>query len=352
MAIDYTGQADSTADLQALVDAGSVTLEPGTIKISAPIVITKPIAIRGAGKYQTMIRLASPTQDGFQIVSTDPAVPVNGPIIRDLGMISDTGQQTAGTGIRIGTAAAPVHEVHLAGISMLRLFDCVTNVSGAFHLFEDLRLITFANNGVDYSNLHNVDSGDSVICNSRFHANATGTANASIVWRSGGGIKIYGNKILQGVHGVLVGADTSQGSTANILISGNSMESQSYACIRIRQATGGGILKRPQIVGNQINPDGNFGLLCETLGTRWIQDVLVSGNIFSLRNSLRAIDMAGVDGGIISGNHFTLRGPASNEHGIYLRGPSGDVRSVANSFFGIAAAREWVNAGAGTNTTA
>lgn len=102
----------------------------------------------------------------------------------------------------------------------------------------------FAHAGVLVQNTYSSDSGDSQICGNTF-GNASG-ALACVLQYSSGGLRITNNKFNTGQYHYLL---QLQGVTSDLLISSNSMENASVACIALSYASGS--FDNIAIVGNQ-----------------------------------------------------------------------------------------------------
>ena len=237
------GVTDDTTKIQAAINAaqtaggGKVFLPPGTYKTTSKIIISTTCIIEGSGRGFTIILYQGGDGDAFEIDA-------NYCEINNI-MIKRTGSPLSGAGIKVTNA------------SLLCTFDNIT-VTGFFYGMDftsaaswnlsDSYLFNNLQYEVYIRNTSAGDSGDQVIQGCTFDSSINGAA--AIRHESGGGVKIYGNKILR--H--QIGYDLQVGdavATSIALITGNSIEMQTVRHIRLGRLGTTGTYSMIDISSNQ-----------------------------------------------------------------------------------------------------
>lgn len=222
---------DDTAAIQAAVDAvvaaggGSVFFPRGRYLISAPIVITgRSVRLYGVSPMASIIETAASIDmivfDGGESALGD------GCVVESL-RVHCTGAPTAGAAVFLKSGFG-----HRLTHVRLGHYDCV-RVENAYGFVIDggSYLLTRGRHGVYNRSILHPDRGDSTIMGSVFN-DATGNSESAICLESGGGIKVFGNKILQHKYGVLLQpeeftttlvAPASSGATSVTLTNGTGL---------------------------------------------------------------------------------------------------------------------------------
>jgi len=259
---DRTGATDSLAVLQGIINAaapGSTIYFPGgTFRISAELIINKPLVIRGGGGMFSAANQGGtwPGVAGTNIVTTSATanglrITSGGVVIEDIAVVNTrtlASPPTAGSGIFMETA----NNFRLSRVTVAGFYDCVL-AEGRFgnmdscNIYDPVRYgILFRNDNTD-----EYDFGDQGIsnCNIAMYGRKT-TATAAVRWESGGGIRWTGNKIVAGTgpgasgigmfeYGLdLMVADTV--STVEFMVAGGAISTCTQACIRIGTQNSGG----------------------------------------------------------------------------------------------------------------
>jgi hypothetical protein len=216
-------------------------------------------------------------------------------------------------GFQLGAAGAKVGAVGInvnpgAGLENngLLIQDC-SFISFAQHLLLDrcvyynVSRCTFKNHttaAISLSNNTNPDGGDGNITENVFLAGASGF---NIIWRSGGGLRVSRNKILNGANAIFINADLPA-STSDLFIENNSIENQTGSGITLARASGIGGLTSVSISGNQF-----AGSLTPVQGgslpAGFINDLQVINNQFQLIGG-NGVTLANVTNPTVSGNQF------------------------------------------------
>jgi hypothetical protein len=190
--------------------------------------------------------------------------------------------------------------------------NCIHFINGTNWTIDDCMFQNYLGNGVLIENQVSPDGGGSNISNCSFYTYApytsmTGTA-AGIVQYNSGGLTISGTKIIGGEYGYSM--ELNHG-TSNLLITNCSMENLNIAINLSRQnANTGTTFSNVIITGNEFNC-GSRGILADQqTSLLWIQNMVISNNVFISSNIGIQIDW--MQNWIISNNVFT------NEYSIIL----------------------------------
>lgn len=267
--IDPTGVTDSTAAIQAKLDAlppfARVTIPAGTFRISS-LMFNSVMTFVGCGGSIGGDGELSPERAVTTLVSTSPTADAltftaAGVTLRDFALVNNsTTPPTGGRGILLTKAS----QAYIEGVTVLGFWDNV-EARGVYwsmhacHLYDPVHYGLHVNNqGAAY-----VDHGDFGITGNIISAMYREyEAVAAVQWESGGGIRFVGNKINAAAqpgngatrrfqYGLRFDArdDTA---TGDLVITGNSIANCSVALVRITQ-TGDGYFGYFNITGNQIN---------------------------------------------------------------------------------------------------
>lgn len=297
--------ADDTAALVAWIAAtaalgGSAHLPTGTYRISAGLSITAGMKIYGDG-FWSIIRLMTATQNGFAI-NTDYAVHISG-LYLTIGVTKTDGAGiyvTAPTSNTGSTFKNLLIAGQFIGIDFVRAH--IWSVSDNCNISDSVLI------GIRIQNTWNGDAGDSVIMGCVIAT--SGSTVAAINYLSSGGLKLIGNKILGHQYGVLF--QLADGvSTSIFKIVGNSIESQSQACISLDHVGATGLMSLVSIVGNEF---AGAPISIKVGGTRaWLFGLSIVGNTILLP--------AGAPGGgtgisLDRGNNVSISGATITGQGV------------------------------------
>ena len=308
---DATGATDCLATLQGIINAASagdtIYLPGGTFKISAELVINKPLVIRGGGGMFTASNQGGtfPGSAGTTIVTSSATanglnITASGVVIEDLAVVntrSNASKPTAGTGIMMNNA----NNFRLSRVTVAGFYDCV-RIEGRFgtmdscNIFDPVRYGIFAFNDNTTAWGPEMDFGDQGISNCviAMYGRQTHNADAAIRWESGGGIRFTGNKIVAGtgpgaanIGYFKYGVDlvTSGGyASGEFMIVGGGISTCTEACIRavctdsisgFTDMTVTGVVLQGQT--------GSKGIIvgaADTNGKNNIRNVIITGNTF------------------------------------------------------------------------
>lgn len=315
------GSTDDTSAIQAAIDdaeaSGRIVFLPkGTFRITSTLVInTTGTVLRGAGRGSTILSFQGSNVDAIHISAS--YCEVSGIYIRH------TGTPTAGAGIKVDNSAA---FCLFNGLSIEKFYYGIDFVAATSWNVAECYIINSVQYQIYVRNTAAGDSGDQVIEGCTLDSSVSTAAAIRI--ESGGGLKVYGNKILR--HQIGVDLQVEDGVlTSVLLIDGNSIEMQSVRHIRLGRKGTTGIYKMIVISNNQHNymtgiTDGYY------FGPG-LDNVNVNGNVSEGYSSSPFIDIQGGLDYLIDGNKLEGWGT-----GIRIGASAAGVKVGTNSFEQIA----------------
>lgn len=327
----YSGSVDDTAALQAAITAAVASGRPvrlnriyncptGGLTASGPVTI-----IGGGGSFTgDPIDSTTPTAlTGIRCASgTASALTLNGAgnTLRDFAVFNDVSvAPTSGVGINFTDCS----QTFMSGVTVQAFYRNVQTF-GVFwtfqncHFYDAVDASVYLDNGVgSYT-----DHGDLGINNCVFAQNyKTWDCASGLYWRSGGGLRIVGNKFLGGAAvGITAGKfgtcinlkAANSTSTGDIIIAANSISNFTVAGINCgHEYTGtgtAGFILYGNITNNEINV-GFSGSSAITVGAyntaarNSIKNILISDNTFdNVPKGISAYNLNGLTVGI---NHWS-----------------------------------------------
>jgi hypothetical protein len=301
MAAPFNAKGDGTTDDTAAINAaiavfnaggGELLFPRGTYLVTASLTpLTATGVIRGLGAG------ISTATEGITVFT----LTANGSGIKDLSITSAITTPTSAIGVLLNGA-----NNFLDGVSITRFYDAVVSNDNAYSWF--ITRSHFYNSfhaGIDitYGGAHG-DQGDCTVNSTTFEQNLGTTSTAAILYAAHGGLRVQNCKMLQ--HDVGVDLVLGTGAeTADLLISGCSVENQAVACIRLKTAGNTGSFRNVMITGNECSALSTAkGLSVTSLAAQMIQEVIVVGNRFTGTSAAGSIglDVIDVGGMVIDGN--------------------------------------------------
>jgi hypothetical protein len=342
--------AVNTAALQAAHDAlpapgGVIYMRAGSAcyPINGEIAITKSVTFLGEGPGRadaigtsgTCVQMTTINQNGFAVNTSEPVRFSNFALVSSVA--------TAGAGIVLnspgivnglsGTQQTVIDRMMFNGlwISVQGVSALFTNITGS--VFWACQSIC-----VEWRNTQHHDQGDGTITSSVFQGPSTAYG---IIWYSGGGLRILGNKFLSLFSGISLNPqwtdiESPAGATSDFQIVNNSIENYSGAGgsgIAVLRSTGSKTIGNLTIVGNQlVGSSGTYGIAFLTANEFYVNDVIIADNLINT-----------VDEGIVihGGTRMTVHdnilvnittGPAI---GIDVASPASDIQLGPNRFTNV-----------------
>jgi hypothetical protein len=284
------GVADDTAAINTAIAAvpaggGILWFPAGSYRVSGPLTINRSMAIQGVTRFASRIITAGDTA-GF-VVTT-----LNAVTFSDLIIQHGASYQTGGAGVTL-VGQVINGNLELNRYSSFRHVDflgqhvAIDIQAGVGISITDSQFADCAT-GVRINNpAPAADTGDNQIIGNTFASKRTPSGKPgdlehyAIDHRSGGGVRVIGNKILGYSIGYRLSLlDTV--STADTMIANNSMERQLVRAIQLtKQGTGSGGYSQVTIADNQIAfTTVGIEVLPTVNGQNWLFDVVISGNLF------------------------------------------------------------------------
>lgn len=306
--------ATNTMRFQAAIDAALAT--GGVIQftrrgyhINAAINVAKPMTILGPGTTEVstpgtyVLYLDTTSQIGFNVTSKGPF------LMRDMsisGTTTTTHVKILGpTGTYKGTESALIENCVFSGGSI--------HVDVQSAIFFRVRGNLFFNHTVAGCRVQNTldgDQGDSEISSNNIFLTATATAYG-VLYLSGGGLKIMGNKFLGGSAGIAVDPTTTAtdpSTISDLIIANNSIEGFADRGIYLARTSGALLPPQIHIVANQISKTTGAGLIGIDIapggaaGAAY-QGLVIEGNYLSAITT--AFKLRKVNGIALNGNYVS-----------------------------------------------
>jgi hypothetical protein len=316
------GVSDDTAAIQLAVNSGAkaVYFPAGTYNVSSTITVNIFMTLHGDGELGSTVRTTSATANVFSITSIYACG------FSDL-RFSSTVVRTAGAYV-IGPTSL---------INIRSTFNKCQFILG----FEDLNLINmvqmsineclFSGNSSISVNIEcplSPDTGDNNITGCTW--NGTGVA---IRQRSSGGLKISGNKFLNGTYHFLGVYNTVAPSTSILMFENNSSEMAGVSAIALT-STAGTPFSRVMIIGNEFTLAA--GAICfQALdpGYVWLSELVIGSNLIAMGASSTGLSILRVNRASILTNSFYMNGAGTT--GLEFSVNATSVTVAPQDFFGI-----------------
>jgi hypothetical protein len=241
------GSTDNTATLQLAVDSGATGLyvPRGQFNIDDLVTINSSVRFFGDGFGSSIFAATSATQNIFKVTTT---LPVD---FQDL-CISSTTPKTAGIAIEYNPTGATQNNFSMINrVHFMFQFQAIDFVKCAYKSVQNCHFDNNSDNGtlIKVRNTTEPDAGDQSILNNAFYG---GTGVTHVKYEGGGGLRVIGNKFLQGSSGIATGF--ASGVTSGILIiNGNSFDGQTANAISLTNAAAGVSFTDMVIDANQFN---------------------------------------------------------------------------------------------------
>jgi len=328
------GVANDTAAMQAAHNTGKVVFYPNGRYIFTTITISTG-GIIGESKATILDSTDTTTADLITYTggdSTGLLVNELGALFKDFYLrVNTVTQKASGAGIKINPGTlVENYTSHISNVEVRNVPTCVFTTNSSFITIRDCYFSFYSDYGIweDNDVAAFEDNGDNGIINNWFYTNRPN--GIGIKYRGGGG-RITGNKINQG----LLGIDISPlRSTSVILIEANSIEGQTNACIRFITEAGAAAVAFSQvaIIGNQINGYAAAGSAIQIQPTAYtLYQLLISNNIIQFYTNLaNAVDVRNTSDFIFSDN--IVKGNDVGYRGLFVNSDVSNGKILGNLF--------------------
>ena len=278
-----------TAAIAALVAAGGGILyfPKGTYSTTGGHTISVACTVMGEGLAVSNLTTTTGTATVFDITSDSVTV-------RDLS-ISHLGTSTAGSAVKVSANGV---QCRILNITAYGFHTNIDIQQGAEWLIHGCRLVASSSMVYNVRVAHPAfpDWGDSGISDCTLIGVIGGSGTAHIFQTSGGGLRITGNKLNEGVVDPIRVAMTSQ-TTGVLTVTGNSIENFTGVGVKVDITTG--TFVNGTITGNEIVPfqSGTTGVTL-TSSSSTVSNFTITGNAFGavtgiLLNNVSHVTIAG-----------------------------------------------------------
>lgn len=207
------------------------------------------------------------------------------------------------TAIQIGTSAF-VRGAVIKDNDFRDFYNAIYHKTGvASKIYGNYIAHTF-NRGIWFANTVNPDAGDGAVYDNVISENASSEGTAGFFYESGGGLRFSSNKILGFIRGFDLQIPDGQ-TTVDLMFTGNSIENQSTAGMRLGRAGTTGAYGAVMITGNEF---GGMPIALDL--TSGIENVTVGTNVFN-GGSVCAISISGTATNISIGDNVYEQFPAN-----------------------------------------
>ncbi len=322
------GSTNNTAAMNNAHATGLVIFYPqGTWNFTTLNPITTG-GIVGLGRSATTLN-STDTGSGDLITFTGTASP---PIFQNFSLFapqtSGSPTKTGGAGIAFKPSSGEIDYSNFFNVTIAYVPTGINFQAAAYWQITNCEFIAYNTAGVIVNNTNNPDSGDSVIMGSYF--NGVSGSGSGVLQNASGGLKIIGNKFLQGASAYTMQFNGSN-NTSDLLILGNSMENMSSQDMSFNRASGTFKFSNIVITGNQMAV-GQTGI--QTDGSNFINEMTITGNAFNLSSGTGfGINLATVTDFLIEGNVF--KGNGGTPTGIGISASNANGKIGINTYSGL-----------------
>ena len=319
------GSTDNTSAMNAAHATGAVILYPaGTWNFTTLNSIAQG-GIVGLGRTATVLHSTDTTSANL-IVFNAASTP---PIFKDFALTAPSSgslpTKTGGACIQLNPASGEIDYAHFDNVTIAYCPINVDFVAAAYWTINNSEFLGYNTAGIQVANTNNTDSGDSAVQGSLF--NTPGTAGVAILWKSSGGLKVIGNKLLGGNVGFGMQFNGTA-NTSDILLIGNSIENMNSQAIALSRTSGTFNVSNVVIVGNQMAVEPTC---LQTDASNFLNELTYTGNTCNLSSGAGyGVNLATVTNFTIAGN--TFKGNGGTPNGITIAASSSNGKIGLNSY--------------------
>lgn len=306
------GTTNDSAALQAAHNTGKLIYYPEGNYLFSPGITIVSGGIVGDGPTQTTLKSNDTTAANLITFTGNFSGSSNIiPLFKDFSLTGNIAKAT-GAGIYVSPSTGEASYLHFENVVFSYIPTCIAFTAASLWKIIGCDFLAYSVAGVDVANTNDNDSGDSVIASCVFN-NPYSTGSA-VLQRSSGGLKIIGNKMLGGARGYDLQFNGVK-NTADIIISGNSIENMTQQAISLARVSGAFTVINVAITGNQIGVNVN-GIQTDNSG--FLSEVAIGNNAFNI-------------GGVSANSAIALSNVANFTTGINSYRGNGVAGSVAVS---------------------
>ena len=322
---DKTGIANSTAAMNAAHATGAVIFYPaGTFTFTTLNSIASG-GIVGLGRDATLLKSTDTSSNNLIVFNSS----AHTPILRDFSLqapnSSNLPVKSGGACIQLNPISGEIDYAHFDNITIAFCPIEIDFTAAAYWTINNSEFLGYNSAGIQVANTNNNDSGDSVVQGSLF--NTPGTTGSAINWKSSGGLKIIGNKMLGGGVGFNMQFNGTT-NTSDIILVGNSIENMNTQAIVLARASGSANVSNVVVVGNQMAVEPTC---LQSDASSFINEFTYTGNVCNLSNgSGYGVNIATITDYYIGGN--TFKGNGGTPAGIVLASSNSNGKLGKNTY--------------------
>ncbi|UEP18758.1 hypothetical protein vBSbQDWS_23 [Shewanella phage vB_Sb_QDWS] len=251
------------------------------------------------------------------------------PIFKDFALTAPVSSnlpvKTGGACLQLNPTSGEIDYAHFDNVTIAYCPIGIDFVAAAYWSINNSEFLGYNAAGIQVANTNNTDTGDSVVQGSLF--NTPGTAGVALLWKSSGGLKVIGNKLLGGNVGFGMQFNGAS-NTSDILLIGNSIENMTSQAISLARTSGTSNVSNIVIVGNQM---GVEPACLQTDASGFINELTYTGNVCNLSSSTGyGVQLTSITDFNISGN--TFKGNGGGPTGISIASSSSNGKIGKNVY--------------------
>ncbi|MEI1276590.1 glycosyl hydrolase family 28-related protein [Klebsiella pneumoniae] len=319
------GSTDNTTAMNAAHATGAVILYPAGTWNFTTLNAFSSGGIVGLGRTGTRLN-STDTSSANLIVFNGSAY---SPIFKDFALTAPVSSnlpvKTGGACLQLNPTSGEIDYAHFDNVTIAYCPIGIDFVAAAYWSINNSEFLGYNAAGIQVANTNNTDTGDSVVQGSLF--NTPGTAGVALLWKSSGGLKVIGNKLLGGNVGFGMQFNGAS-NTSDILLIGNSIENMTSQAISLARTSGTSNVSNIVIVGNQM---GVEPACLQTDASGFINELTYTGNVCNLSSSTGyGVQLTSITDFNISGN--TFKGNGGGPTGISIASSSSNGKIGKNVY--------------------
>lgn len=314
---DKTGVQDSADAVQRWINAciaanAACIADPGVYRLGRTITVPGGLNLAGAGKHLTKFVLGMTTMTGFNIITTEPVQ------FRDFAVWGG-GKQSAGAAFLLNPMVNENDNSSFENIYCNATWTCFRFDRAAYWNMRNSDFYDGFGPQVVIDNLNGIDTGDSIFTGNKciFGGSSANTNQVCLRWSGSGGLRVIGNKFLNGYRGLEF--KIRSGTTGSLIIASNSIENAFADQIYFGQGSeGAGPYTKVVVNGNELLGFGDangIAMQARENGPRWMLSLSIAANNIEINGDGKGTRPLGISvyqtsKGLLTGNMVVCHAPA------------------------------------------